>query len=232
LLDFGLWRQWNTQYFLFPTTETRELLPVCKKTPKNRRSPHVGPSKISSLPAKTISLQKRHMNMKSRTDWKRTAASSILVIAFFGMMFGSKFASLHRLNSFWRADEYADREKAWIDESSEGEGEFDEYPGDFSEEYYSMPAYVDLQASLNRLTQARTQVVRHASGTDELAILEAGAAYRAAIAESQVAMSRLQSRVPPDVFPDLALDVLASFDLDAGMMFHQWETGSVIMGAE
>jgi hypothetical protein len=114
-----------------------------------------------------------------------------------------------------------------VDESEE-----DQFSDETGEQYYAMPAYSDLRASLKRLSRARTTVVLRAAETDEEAARVAAVEYRESIQEVQAAVKRLQSRVPPDVFPDLALDLFSTFDLDSGMAFHDWETGTVIMGAE
>jgi hypothetical protein len=96
------------------------------------------------------------------------------------------------------------------------------------DEVYRMPAYVDLQESIRRMLNARSDLSRSAADFDETQLVRTAASYRKAITEVRAGFARLKNRVAPDAFPMVAEElVFCGWDEDNSYLVNDWELGNV-----
>jgi len=171
--------------------------------------------------------------MNLRRPWRQTAGSLAVVCLLVVFILGTRWSSIQRAVSGF--DFEANNEPAAISPELESFGE-EGLPGDLAEEswemYTSMPVCADLREALHELTEARDRLIQQAAGTDAEALRAASSEYRQAIQHVQMHVERLRARVPPDVFPELAVELFNEGAAVPNHTFFPWETDSAVAGAE
>ena len=81
-------------------------------------------------------------------------------------------------------------------------------------EILSMPVCTDLEGSIQRLQDARNNLLKAVVDQDAQAELDATAEYRDAVQEIQTGFGTLKIRLAPDEFSDVSQELLCLFDLD------------------
>lgn len=92
-------------------------------------------------------------------------------------------------------------------------------------ELMSMPAFVDLEASIEELRDARENMTKSAMDRDGKQIIIAADQYREAVKEVQAGFAKLKTRVAPDAFACVSENLMCSYDTDEPCLLTAWELG-------
>ena len=169
--------------------------------------------------------------MFARSQSRQTAGTVIIGGLLLIFLLATRWSSFQELASDFAAPRdsmvgsFEDEDPAECDS-------LEDYAPEDWQMYTSMPVYVDLCDSLDSVTEARHRLIQQATDANVESLRQAASDYREAIRQVQTGFEKLRSRVPPDVFPDLAVELSSAFDAESGEAFLPWETDPAIAGAE